>query len=49
MGAMTDMAVAKRAYRYKPSMTRRPNAQLKWLMPFVAAGQVRLPVGCGSA
>ncbi|KAF5835650.1 TOC34f [Dunaliella salina] len=39
IGSMTDMAMGRRAYRYKPSMTRRPNAQLKWLMPLVAAGQ----------
>jgi len=42
IGSMTDMALGRRAYRYKPSMTRRPNAQLKWLMPFVAAAQVRV-------
>lgn len=35
------MALNGRVYRYKPSMTRKPNAHLKWIMPLVAAGQVR--------
>uniref|UniRef100_A0A7S0R593 AIG1-type G domain-containing protein n=1 Tax=Chlamydomonas leiostraca TaxID=1034604 RepID=A0A7S0R593_9CHLO len=37
--AITEMALGRKPYRYKPSMTRRPNAHLRWLVPLVAAGQ----------
>ncbi len=30
-------------YSYKPNMTRKPNNNFKWLIPLVAAGQVRWP------
>ena len=40
MDAITETALSSRPYRYKPSMTRRPNQQLKWLLPLVVAGQV---------
>ena len=37
---ITEMALSSRAYRYKAGMTRRPNQQLKWLLPAVLAAQV---------
>ncbi len=40
MHTINDVALASRPYRYRSSLTRRPNQQLKWLLPLVVAGQV---------
>jgi len=39
MDTITGMATAKRAYRYRPGLTRRPNQRFKWMLPFVLAAQ----------
>ncbi|KAJ9506779.1 hypothetical protein QJQ45_002996 [Haematococcus lacustris] len=39
VNAITDIALGQRPYRFRPGMTRRPNQQFKWLMPFVLASQ----------
>lgn len=38
---LVDEALKGRPYVYKPSMTRKANNNFKWLISFVAAGQVR--------
>ncbi len=38
---LVDTSLRGRPYIYHPRKTRKPNNSFKWLIPFVAAGQVR--------
>jgi hypothetical protein len=44
LDAISEVTLASRPYRYHPRLTRKPNQQFKWLMPFVLAGQVSILV-----
>jgi hypothetical protein len=40
LDAISEVTLSSRPYRYHPRLTRKPNQQFKWLLPFVLAGQV---------